>query len=153
LPEDWQLILAGSEGYEAAETLEAIDQSPCKQRIHVTGYITESALAQWYAKARIFAFPSLDEGFGMPVLEAMAAGIPVITSDRSSLPEVAGTAALLVNPLKDNELEAAMNTLASNEILRTQLIEAGLERARLFSWNRAVEQTAQIYREIGSELA
>ena len=148
LPNDWRLVLAGSEGYEAAETREAIDRSPSKQRILVTGYIPDTELADWYAKATIFAFPSLDEGFGMPVLEAMAAGIPVITSNRSSLPEVAGPAALLVNPSKDSEIETALETLASNETIRAHLREAGLERARLFPWNRAIEQTAQIYSEL-----
>jgi glycosyltransferase involved in cell wall biosynthesis len=147
LPEDWRLVLAGSEGYEAAETRAAIDQSPCKQRIHITGYIPETELAEWYAKATIFAFPSLDEGFGMPVLEAMAAGIPVIIGNRSSLPEVAGNAALLVNPSAESELEAALETLASKEAIRNKLIDAGLERARLFTWQTAVELTAQVYRE------
>ena len=148
LPDDWRLILAGSEGYEAAETLAAIDQSPCRQRIHITGYIPETELAEWYAKAMIFAFPSLDEGFGMPVLEAMAAGIPVITGNRSSLPEVAGDAALLVNPSQESELEAALETLGTNERRRNRLIEAGLERARRFTWSKAVTQTADVYREI-----
>ena len=148
LPQDWQLVLAGSEGYEAAETRAAIDQSPCKNRIHVTGYISENELAEWYAKAMIFAFPSLDEGFGMPVLEAMAAGIPVITGNRSSLPEVAGEAAFLVNPVRDTELEEALQTLGANESRRNQFIEAGLERARQFPWEKAVNQTAEVYREI-----
>jgi O-antigen biosynthesis alpha-1,2-mannosyltransferase len=147
LPEDWQLILAGSEGYEAAETRAAIDQSPCKQRIHITGYIPDTELAEWYAKAMIFAFPSLDEGFGMPVLEAMAAGIPVIAGNRSSLPEVAGDAALLLNPSVESELQAALETVASNEAIRNKLIDAGLERARLFTWQTAVDRTAQVYRE------
>jgi glycosyltransferase involved in cell wall biosynthesis len=93
----------------------------------------------------IFAFPSLDEGFGMPVLEAMAAGIPVITSNRSSLPEVAGDAALLVNPVRENELEAALQTLSANETRRNQLIEAGHERARQFPWSKTVNQTAEWY--------
>ncbi len=68
------------------------------ERVTVTGYVTESQLAEWYARASIFAFPSLDEGFGMPILEAMAAGLPVLTSNRSALPEVAGSDAILIDP-------------------------------------------------------
>ena len=78
--------------------LARIQASPARDRIQVTGYVSAEELATWYARASIFAFPSLDEGFGMPVLEAMAAGVPVVTSDRSALPEVAGDAAILVNP-------------------------------------------------------
>ena len=74
--------------------------SPAHNRIHVTGYLSDAEVANIYAKASIFAFPSLDEGFGMPALEAMAAGIPVIAGNRSSLPEICGDAALLVDPAK-----------------------------------------------------
>ena len=91
-------MLAGSNGYGAEEILARIENSPARDRIRVTGYVSAADLAGWYARAAIFAFPSLDEGFGMPVLEAMAAGVPVITSNRSALPEVAGDAALLVDP-------------------------------------------------------
>ena len=91
-------MLAGSRGYGSAEILARIERSPARDRISVTGYVSPAELAGWYARAMIFAFPSLDEGFGMPVLEAMAAGIPSVTSNRSALPEVAGDAALLVDP-------------------------------------------------------
>jgi len=148
LPRDWRLVLAGSHGFEAAETLAAIEASPAKDRMHVTGYISDTELAAWYAKASIFAFPSLDEGFGMPVLEAMAAGIPVITSNCSSLPEVAGDAARLVDPQNQTELEGALQTLAGNQPLRQSIIETGLRRARLFSWEKAVAETAAVYNEL-----
>ena len=95
---EWQLVLAGSNGYGAEEILARMDASPARDRILVTGYVSPAELAAGIARAAIFAFPSLDEGFGMPVLEAMAAGTPVITSNRSALPEVAGDAALLVDP-------------------------------------------------------
>ena len=96
----WKLVLAGSNGYGAAGILARIQASPARDRISVLGYVPLSELSALYRRASVFAFPSLDEGFGMPVLEAMAAGAAVLTSDRSALPEVAGDAALLVDPAK-----------------------------------------------------
>jgi glycosyltransferase involved in cell wall biosynthesis len=148
LPAEWKLLLAGSQGFEAAETLDAIAESPARDRIVVTGYISDEDLAGWYAKASIFAFPSLDEGFGMPVIEAMAAGIPVITSRRSSLPEVAGDAALLVDPTDVGELESALLALALDAGLRNDLIAKGRRHSLEFCWSKAVEQTASVYVEL-----
>src|SRR5258706_242720 len=99
LPKSWRLKIAGpDDGYGAAAELAAIHQSPRRADIDVLGYVSAAELERLYQRARIFAFPSLDEGFGMPVLDAMAHGVPVITSTRSALPEVAGDAALLVDP-------------------------------------------------------
>jgi glycosyltransferase involved in cell wall biosynthesis len=148
MPGDWRLVLAGSDGFESGETRSEIDASPCRDRIELTGYIPDSELAECYAKAMIFAFPSLDEGFGMPVLEAMAAGVPVVTSNRSALPEVAGAAAIQVNTSDENELVAALTSLASNEHLRNDLIRRGFEHARGFTWGKAVAATAAVYREV-----
>ncbi len=147
MPADWRLILAGSEGFGAEETRAEIGRSPCAGRIHVTGYLTEAEISAWYGRASIFAFPSFDEGFGMPVLEAMAAGIPVITSNRSSLPEVAGGAAVLVSPGDDHELETALLQL-TDPVARQTLIEAGRQHATQFTWSRAVGQTLAVYREL-----
>ena len=96
----------------------------------------------------IFAFPSLDEGFGMPVLEAMAAGTPVVTSTRSALPEVAGDAALLVDPGDTESLGAALRLLAGKEDLRRDLAARGMARARLFTWEKAARETWDVYREV-----
>jgi glycosyltransferase involved in cell wall biosynthesis len=148
LPPEWKLVLAGSQGFEAAETRQAIAESPCRERILVTGYLSDEELAAWYARASIFAFPSFDEGFGIPLIEAMAAGIPVITSNRSALPEVAGDAALLIDPSDDAELESALQSLASNQTLREDLIAKGLERSQAFPWSRAVTETENVYREL-----
>ncbi len=99
LGDEWRLILAGaSDGYGAQEELAAVDASPRRGQIQVTGYIDDAERERLFSTASIFAFPSLDEGFGMPVLEAMAHGIPVVTSNRSAMPEVAGDAALLADP-------------------------------------------------------
>lgn len=149
LPAHWRLILAGaSDGYGADAELRAIKESPRRAAIDVRGYVSHADLENLYARARIFAFPSLDEGFGMPVLEAMAHGVPVMTSNRSALPEVAGDAALLVNPLDVEEIEDALVRLARDQSLRDDLVKRGLERAKQFSWKNAVERTWRVYDEI-----
>jgi glycosyltransferase involved in cell wall biosynthesis len=145
---DWTLVLAGSCGYGAAGILARIDASPARRRIQVTGYVSPADLASWYATAAIFAFPSLDEGFGMPVLEAMAAGVPVVTSNRSALPEVAGDAALLVNPEDTASLANALRKLTSDSDFREDLARRGKARAQLFTWEKAVCATWGIYRSL-----
>ncbi|HVW09098.1 MAG TPA: glycosyltransferase family 1 protein [Bryobacteraceae bacterium] len=147
-PPDWILVLAGSEGYEAEHVLREIANSPVVDRIRITGYISDEEIAKWYRRASIFAFPSLDEGFGMPVIEAMAAGVPVIASNRSSLPEVCGDAAMLVDPRSDGELAEAVGILTRDEELRAKLTAAGKVRATGFRWDEAVRQTIAVYREI-----
>lgn len=144
----WRLVIAGSAGYGSREILARIDESRARERITVTGYVTPGDLAGWYSKASIFAFPSLDEGFGMPILEAMAAAVPVLTSNRSALPEVAGDAAILVNPEDTDELAEALRNLTIREELRNQLAARGLERAKLFTWEKAVDETWKVYRKL-----
>lgn len=142
----WRLVLAGSNGYGAEVILERIARSPARDRIFVTGYVSPEELAGWYARARVFAFASSDEGFGMPVLEAMEYGIPVVTSNRSALPEVAGDAALLVDPEDTPALAAALRELTENRESRQKLISRGKVRAREFGWGKAIRETWQIYR-------
>jgi glycosyltransferase involved in cell wall biosynthesis len=144
MPDDWTLVLAGSQGYAAPSAL-----GETSDRIVITGYLTEEELARWYARASIFAFPSLDEGFGMPILEAMAAGVPVIAGNRSALPEVAGDAAELVDPESEEQLASALVRLATDEERRRELIARGRVRARQFTWEKAVEKTYAVYRELG----
>jgi glycosyltransferase involved in cell wall biosynthesis len=144
----WQLVLAGSSGYGAEEILARIGNSPARDRIRVTGYVSAEELAGWYARASVFAFPSLDEGFGMPVLEAMAAGVPVITSNRSALPEVAGDAALLVDPENTEGLEYALRELTLDLDLCRELARRGTARAQTFTWERAVRETWDVYRTL-----
>jgi glycosyltransferase involved in cell wall biosynthesis len=146
---EWTLTLAGATtGFRAGEILRRIQSSPACHRINITGHLTEEKLHALYAQASIFAFPSLDEGFGIPVLEAMACGIPVITSDRSALPEVAGGAALLVNPYKTEAILEALQRLSTDSDLREKLAEAGRIRAKLFTWEATVQKTYSAYREI-----
>jgi glycosyltransferase involved in cell wall biosynthesis len=146
LPDSWRLALAGApDGYGAAEELRAVDESPARDRIDVLGYVTSAELDSLYSRASIFAFPSLDEGFGMPILEAMAHGVPVLTSNCSAMPEVAGDAALLVDPLN---IDAALLRLAEDQSLRDDLKRRGLERVRQFSWESAIEKTWAVYEEL-----
>jgi glycosyltransferase involved in cell wall biosynthesis len=148
LPQDWRLVLAGApSGYGAAAILDRV-HSGGTARVEITGYLSASQLEHLYARASMFAFPSLDEGFGIPVLEAMARGVPVITSNSSALPEVAGDAALLVDPRSTAEIAGALTRLAADAGLRQQLASHGLERAKMFSWERAVAATYSVYREL-----
>jgi glycosyltransferase involved in cell wall biosynthesis len=145
----WRLVLAGApHGYGAGVILDRIAASPARSRITLTGYLPPAELEQLYNRASIFAFPSLDEGFGIPVLEAMAHGIPVLTSNRSALPEVAGDAALLVNPFDVEEIRAALERLIDNRELREQLACRGRARAAQFTWERAVRATHQAYERL-----
>ena len=143
-----RLALAGSDGYRAGEIHARIAKSPSRDRIDVLGYVDQRKLDDLYARAGLLAFPSLDEGFGIPVLEAMQRGLPVLTSNCSALREAAGDAALLVNPLDVGEIAAGMRELATDEALRSALVARGLSRAAEFSWDRAVERTWKIYEEL-----
>jgi glycosyltransferase involved in cell wall biosynthesis len=148
MPEGWRLVLAGAAGWGAEEELRAVEASPRRSSIEVCGYVSTAQLESLYSRARIFAFASLDEGFGIPVLDAMAHGIAVITSRRSALPEVAGDAALLVDPENVDELAEALRDLAFNEDVREELVRRGRARAAEFTWDSAVRRTWAVYEEL-----
>ncbi len=150
--EDWRLVFAGAPtGFGAAAILQRVEASSCRERMEITGYLSRPDLERLYARASIFAFPSLDEGFGLPVLEAMARGIPVVTSNRSALPEVAGSAALLVDPENVEHIAHALSRLAGDLELRKDLISLGFARASTYPWKSAVDATYAIYRELLTE--
>jgi glycosyltransferase involved in cell wall biosynthesis len=149
MPAGWRLVLAGAaDGWGAAEELGAVDSSSRRSDIDVRGYVTSVELESLYSRARIFAFASLDEGFGMPVLEAMAHEVAVVTSRRSALPEVAGDAALLVDPENVDELAEALRELAGDDEKRETLARRGRTRAAAFSWDAAVQRTWAVYQEL-----
>jgi glycosyltransferase involved in cell wall biosynthesis len=148
MPEDWTLVLAGSHGFEAEEAVREAAESAAASRIRITGYLTDDEIGKLYARAAIFAFPSLDEGFGMPVLEAMAAGVAVVAGNRSAVPEVCGNAAELIDPLSEYELASALIKLANNEQHRRDLIARGRQHAAGYRWERAVAETLAVYREL-----
>ncbi|MEQ8764852.1 MAG: glycosyltransferase family 1 protein [Planctomycetota bacterium] len=133
-----RLVLAGQAGAGSADTRAAIERLGLKGRVVLTGFVDDDDLPALYRCARLFAFPSLIEGFGLPVVEAMACGCPVITSNRSCLPEVAGDAALLVDPLDVGALAEAIVHVHRDHIARQDLIVAGRERAQEYSWREYV---------------
>jgi glycosyltransferase involved in cell wall biosynthesis len=138
---DWRLVIAGMRGFfaEALDTL--IAELGVKESVKLTGWIPRDELLQLYSRAQAFVYPSTFEGFGMPVLEAMAAGIPVACSDIPPLREVAGGAALFVDPLSEDAIAGALDRIVTDAQLRSNLTEAGPERARKFSWERAARET------------
>ena len=106
----------------------------------MTGYIQENELRNYFSNALCFIYPSLYEGFGLPVLEAMQCGCPVITSNKSSLPEVIGECGIQINPLKDEEMIEALEKMYFNESFRDKCSENGLERAKTFSWEKCASE-------------
>ena len=149
-PAGWELVLAGGlKGFGVEEILARIERSPRRADIRVTGYVDAAALERLYAEARVFAFPSLDEGFGMPVLDAMARGVPVITSNGSALAEVAEDAALQVDPGRVESIAEGLRVMMTDEAARAEYRRRGLERVRRrFSWDDAVRATWEVYREL-----
>ena len=111
------------------------------------GYVPQEELPLIYSGAHAFAYPSLYEGFGLPVLEAMSCGIPVLTTDRASLPEVAGDAALLVNPEDVDAITAGLERLLTDHEWRTEAIQRGLQQAGRFSWTRCIKETITVYQQ------
>lgn len=144
----WKLVLVGDRGYGWEEAEMAIAESPAKQRIQQVGYCADATLQKLYQMASVLAFPSFDEGFGLPVLEAMGWGLPVLSSNRSSIPEVAGDAALLIDPFDANALRDALVHLTESEDERRRLATLGLNHVRQFRWEQAVDSTYAIYQEL-----
>lgn len=137
---DLDLILAGPKGWLMDEMFKSIKNADkYKDRIILTGFVDEKDINTIYNGAFAFIFPSLLEGFGLPVLEAMQCGVPVISSNATSLPEVYGEAAIAINPTKKEELIKAIENLYSNDNLRKQYIEKGLEQAKKFTWEKTVD--------------
>ena len=136
------LVLVGARGWNTDETLTSIARHG--DVVHALGHVAEDDLPAVYRGADLMACPSLYEGFGLPVLEAMAAGAPVLTSDRSSLPEVAGSAAILVDPTDTASIRAGLQRALGDERLRDRLAALGRERAEEFSWERCARETLAI---------
>ena len=144
----WKLTLAGSFGFGAKEILDRIEHSPRRDDIQVLGYVSDAVLETLYSRASVFAFPSLDEGFGMPLLDAMAREVPILTSNVSAMPEVAGDAALLVNPIDVAAIGDGLKKLVDDHALRQQLVHKGLKRSSEFTWEAAAEETWKVYGEL-----
>jgi glycosyltransferase involved in cell wall biosynthesis len=145
---DHQLVLVGQRGWQVEPILAAIAASPWQEHIHHLNYLSDAQVAYAYAHADLLAYPSWYEGFGLPVLEAMTLGCPVVTAHSSSLPEVAGDAAILVDPASPEELATACWRVMSDRSLRQSLITQGYAQAAKFSWRRTAQATLAAYRSL-----
>lgn len=142
------LVAVGASGWDMAEIYKELEGSPVRERIHFPGYVSDDQLLALYQHASVYVHPSLYEGFGLTVLEAMAAGCPVVTSNVTSLPEVAGDAALLVDPLDEEEIADAVKNICLDNQLASDLIEKGKRRSAQFSWDRCAREVATIYTSV-----
>jgi glycosyltransferase involved in cell wall biosynthesis len=143
-----QLVLIGRKGWNYEPIFTAIENSPYKNEIHHLDYLSNELVALFYSKADVFLYPSHYEGFGLPVLEAMTLGTPVIASNTSSIPEVTGNAAILIDPNDYMQLAEAILQVISDSQLRQNLINKGKIRADLFSWERTAKETLKAYKSI-----
>ncbi len=142
------LAIAGSKGWLYEETLEAVRTLKLTDSVFFLGRVSDSDLHKLYVGARCQVHPAYYEGFGLPPLEAMACGTPTIVSNVSSLPEVVGDAALLVNPRDTEEIAVAMHRLLTDDDLHAEMSEKGLQRAHTFSWEKAARRTLEVYRQV-----
>lgn len=147
------LVLAGAYGWRSRPLMRRIarlrrrDQAGAASGLKVLGRVADEDLDRLYRAATVFVYPSFSEGFGLPAAEAMASGVPVVTSDRSSLPEVTGEAALQVRPEDPGQIGGAVRHLLENPALAGELAERGIERARGFRWEKAAEEMEEVFRE------
>lgn len=139
------LAIAGGEGWLYEETRQLVAELKLEKKVRFLGRVSELDLVTLYSLANVFAFPSFFEGFGVPPLEAMACGAPVITSNTSSLPEVVGDAALLVDPHKTNEIAAAITRLIEDEKLREDLRQKGYRQALRYTWTESARKMLAVY--------
>jgi glycosyltransferase involved in cell wall biosynthesis len=143
-----KLVIIGDEISKYAALRHAVHRHKLHKHVRFFGFVPAQTLAILYRLADVFVFPSLYEGFGLPPLEAMASGTPVITSNVSSLPEVVGDAAVLIDPLQPEAIADALRRVLSDSALRDNLRQRGLKRARQFSWEQSVRRVRQIYGEV-----
>ena len=146
-----KLVLVGGKGWLYDELFARVETLGLSKEIIFPGYVMNDELPLWYNASTVLAYPSLYEGFGLPVLEAQACGTPVLTSNVSSLPEAAGDAALLVDPYDVEALAAGLNRLLTDEPLRHELRERGLTHARRFTWPHTARETVRVYRRALAE--
>lgn len=138
----YKLVIVGGRGWNNGEIYDYVQQSEeLKKHVIFTGYVEDIEVKHIYANASLFIYASLCEGFGLPILEAMQSGIPVITSNVSSMPEVAGDACEMIDPLDIEQLKNAIEHVLSSEDLRQSMSKRGLERSEMFSWRKCAEET------------
>jgi glycosyltransferase involved in cell wall biosynthesis len=153
LPQEYQLVLAGSDGYGAELVDEVIGREGLTSRVKRLGYVSDERLAALYQSADVLAFPSLEEGAGLPVLEAMSNSLPVVTARTSCLPETAGDAALYADPHDPRDIAEKIRVAVEDVPAREVLIRKGLERVRRFTWVETARATVRVYDEVLSARA
>ncbi|MEA2641125.1 MAG: hypothetical protein QOF51_2519 [Chloroflexota bacterium] len=145
---DWPLILAGGRGWGDQPIFDRVAATGLDGAIRFAGFVPDSDLPLWYNAASLFTYPSEYEGFGLPVLEALACGTPVVASNSSSFPEVVGDAGILVDPADTRDMANGIERVLADDALRAHYASAGPERARRFSWRATAERTLAVYREV-----
>jgi len=148
LPERYRLVIAGGNGHGSEAIHDFIRTEGLASRVALLGYVPAERLPVLYNAADVFLFPSLEEGFGLPVLEAMAHGLPVVAAETSSLPEVGGDAALYADPHDPTDIAEIVLRAAEDENQRKAMVEKGLARARMFTWRRTAEGNLSVYNEV-----
>ena len=145
-----KLLIIGDEISKYPRLRRAVDRYKLHKHVRFQGFVGDETLAALYRLATVFVFPSLYEGFGLPPLEAMASGTPVVASNTSSLPEVLGDAAVLVDPYSAQSIASGIQQVLDDPVLRETLRTRGLERARGYSWETSVQRTLDVYRDVGA---
>jgi glycosyltransferase involved in cell wall biosynthesis len=145
---EYQLVVSGQRGWLTGALSRFFNDYPMRDQVLFTGYVPMEEIPLFMNGAEVFVFPSLYEGFGLPVLEAMSCGTPVISSNRSSIPEIVGSAAVLVDPTSIRDLADRIIELLKNPVERMRLSRLGLEQAARFSWREAARQTLDVYRSV-----
>ncbi|HUN08573.1 MAG TPA: glycosyltransferase family 1 protein [Aggregatilineales bacterium] len=145
---DVMLVIAGGKGWLDDPIYQSLDALQLREHVHLIGFADDADLPTLYSAAQVTAFPSLYEGFGLPIIESMACGTPVVTSNVSSMPEAAGMAALLIDPLSVDELTGALARLLTDDGLRTDLIQQGYAQASRFTWSRSAQDLLTVYRRL-----
>lgn len=151
LQREVQMVIAGGRGWLNDDIRPTVEALGLTDRVHFIGYVKEEDLPAVYSLATVFAYPSLYEGFGLPVLEAMQCGTPVLTSNVSALPEVAGDAALVVTPTDVEEIADGLTRLLEHTDLRMNLRTRGYRRVQEFSWERCARETLAVYRHVNGK--
>jgi glycosyltransferase involved in cell wall biosynthesis len=146
-----ELLIIGDQISKYPRLRRAVDKHKLHKHVRFLGFVPDDTLAALYRLATVFVFPSLYEGFGLPPLEAMASGTPVVTSNRSSLPEVAGDAAVLVDPYSAASIAEGIQQVLSDPELRRSLSARGLARAREFSWDASIRRVHEVYMDVASQ--
>ncbi|HAI74127.1 MAG TPA: glycosyltransferase family 1 protein [Candidatus Moranbacteria bacterium] len=141
----YKLVIAGSSGWLGEEFFEEIERSKFKEKIILPGFIEDCDKPFMYNLSSLFIYPSFFEGFGFPPLEAMSCGVPIIASNNSSLPEICGNAAILIDPHKPEEICEAMKQILSDKALREKLVQKGMEKSKEFNWKKTAEKTLKMF--------